>query len=161
MYAAAAEQEVAKRAGLHSITKQMGTFKFFATTFFLSDAIGLLGILSKCLQVKGITYGASKEMVDSTSIALQALAHTPGPYLETFMNEVGEAASETEYIHYKDQELKDTVKEREKFTDIRRKFLEELQERLETTFPDSDAMEDFRIFTPAFKEMDKKPGTQL
>lgn len=148
LYAAAAEKGLEGRAVMHGLCNQMATYKFAACTFFLADAIGLLGLLSTCLQKRNETYLTHKESIDATVTALLALETTPGPYYSQFLEEVKEACPSGN-TPYKCHELKDGPKQREDFAKLRKEFLEALTSRLSGAFPDNEKMEAFRIFDPS------------
>ena len=74
---AAADRGVEGKAVLNGCAKQMATYKFVYLTAFLSDAVGLLCILSKSMQKETASFSSLKPLIDSTIDALKPLLFLP------------------------------------------------------------------------------------
>ena len=146
LYAAAQERGMEGRAMLQGVAKQMATYKFVASTYFLADAIGLLGILSKSLQVEGVSYSESKDMIEGTMTSLNALKETKGPHMEQL--EISKEPDSSGFSAFKGHEIKDSEKERDTVQGMMLDFIDAVCGRLQIAFPDADAMEDFNLFNP-------------
>lgn len=155
LQAAAADRGVEGRAVLQGLCKQMASSKFVILTHFLADAVGLLGLLSKALQSEGTDYTSLKPQVEATIAAVHSLQHTPGPHMKKLQEELGEPCP-SGYTPYKTHDIKDSPQERQKALKAMMGFIEEVTTRLEIAFPDGDAMEAFKIFSPKEECQDEK-----
>ena len=142
------ERSTSGRAILHGLLKQIASYKFIATTHFLADCIGIIGILSKSLQRANITYCHAKAQTDAATSAVTKLLTSPGPNNIDIFNSMPEAESACGYSSYKTHDIKDSPSERNKFKEASTLFTEELVARLEIAFPDGGIMSCFAVFSP-------------
>ena len=145
---AAAERNMEGRALLHGVMDQMATYKFVYLTYFLSDAIGILAILSVILQKHDITYHSAKPHLDSTVLALNSLLTTNGPYLQKFLKVAPVTPNDHGAFTLGAHEIKDSQKERDIVVKTVNEFITELTTQIENYFPDSTVMGALGILDP-------------
>lgn len=133
------------KAVLQGVLKQMATFKFMATTHFLADAMGYLGILNLSMQKETASYNNLKPQIKATVDSLNALLTKDGQHMRTFYKDL---STEGETTVYHTHIIKDGPLERKKFKDSATKFVHELQHRLEATFPDAGLLDALSILNP-------------
>lgn len=148
LYVAAAERNTEGRALLQGLAKDMATYKFVHMTHFLADAVGLLGIVSKSMQVENPTYACMKSTIDAAIISLEALKTMNGPYLSKLKDQFPEIPPDHGTTEWQTHEFKDNKKERAQYKKASEEFLEATVLMLTTTFPDHEVMNAFSIFDP-------------
>ncbi|XP_051809003.1 zinc finger MYM-type protein 1-like isoform X2 [Acanthochromis polyacanthus] len=139
------------KAKLRGLANDMGSYKFIYLTHFLADAVGLLGILSKLMQVATPTYQHLKDGVDNAVVSLLALKEVKGTcgFLEKLDGTFPATAPSSGKSDWEDHFIKDTAKQREQVKEAVDLFLEMLVTHLQSTFPDHDVMSSFDIFQPS------------
>ena len=158
----AAAPERADKALLFGILDQMNCYSFVHLTAFLADAIGLVGILSRAIQVKNPVYHDVKEQVQSCVVAITALQHMKGPYLAQLATAFPTNPPPSGVTLYGGHEIKDTLTERRKFEESSALFIDNVTTRLATLFPDGHIQEAFEtLFTQHADEKKNQPAFEV
>lgn len=132
------------------ILKNVASYKFIATTYFCADVVGILSILSKCMQKQGLLYSNIKSQVESSMVAILAFQETDGPYLKEFKNLI-DATPPTEFpmvSTFKSHDISDSEKQRNEFVSIRKNLIQNIVQFMENWFPDSGIMNAFCCLDP-------------
>ncbi|XP_029981526.1 transmembrane protein C17orf113-like [Sphaeramia orbicularis] len=160
---AATERTSESRAQLEGLVADIGSYRFIYLTHFLADVVGLLGILSKLMQVATPTYQDLKDAVDNTVCSLLALKEVKGTcgFLEKLDGTFPANAPSTGKTLWEDHYVKDTVKQREQVEKAVDMFLEKLVMQLQSTFPDHDVMTAFDLLQPSVKLSKEDAGKKL
>ncbi len=145
---AAMEKGTEGRAVFHGLSKQMRTYRFVVMTHLLADSVGILALLSRSLQRADINYCEVQHFVETAILSIRSLLHTPGPYTKEVLGKLPSKPDGFGCSTYDGREIKDTEDERKKTHTIQESFLEEVVDRLESIFPDTDTMQSFQIFSP-------------
>jgi len=64
----------------NGILKNVASYKFLATTYFCADVVGILAMLSKCMQKESLLYSSIKSNIESACCAIKMLEDNDGPY---------------------------------------------------------------------------------
>ncbi|XP_068177895.1 zinc finger protein 862-like isoform X2 [Antennarius striatus] len=151
---AATEKSTAEgKAQLKGLAADMGSYKFIYLTHFLADTVGLLGILSKLMQVTTPTYQDLKDAIDNTVCSLLALVQVKGTggFLEKLEGAFPATPPAGGKTLWEDHNVKDTQKQRDEVKKAVDLFMDNIVTQLQCTFPDHDTMSAFDIFCPSAK----------
>ena len=107
---------------------------------FFADSIGILGVLSKAMQVENPTYGNIKAQIDAAIVALESMKTEGGPFMKLLDDVFPASTPEIGHTVYGSHEVKDNARDRAKFQSSVDLFLDEVITRLQSTYPDWDIM---------------------
>ena len=153
----AMERNTEGRAKLHGVLNQMATFKFVGLTHFLADVIGILGILSKCMQKENVQHSELASNIQATIAAITVLKSSPGPYYGQFLSKVPKSPDGSDYCQFENHDIKDTEAERKKLAHAMENYFEEIITHLECNFAEKDQMSIFDVLNPcSMQEVEDK-----
>ena len=84
----------------------MATYSFVMMTHFLSDAVGLLAVLSKIMQKENVTFSFIQNNVEGTTVALEALLTVDGPHTKKAKQDLPCTPDGSDFLHTKAMILK-------------------------------------------------------
>ena len=133
------------------ILKNVASYKFLATTYFYADAVGILAMLSKCMQKESLLYSSIKSHIESACCAIKMLEDNDGPYFSEFCKKTSKdpptelpMVSSFSNLH----DVIDSEKQMSDFSSLRKALVKNILESLTNWFPDSEIMNCFSIFDP-------------
>ena len=110
--------------GILTFTSQ---FIFLATCFFLLDSLSVL------IKVIKVFQSSIQPITQSAISALESQVVTPGPSLARFL-----ASAQDKCEEYLGCQVADSTQQRTQFTDLKKKFIEQLVSNIKQRFPDED-----------------------
>lgn len=90
--------------------------------------------------------------VEACVTALEGFKATPGPRLALFVGEIPAEQGDSFYFH--DHKIADSITQRDQFSSIKGKFLDQLIENLKSRFLDNDTLHSFSILDPQSLPLD-------
>ena len=116
--------------GILAFTSQ---FLFLATCFFLLDSLSVLIKVIKMFQKSDVDSSVIQPIIQSAISALEAQVVTPGPSLARLL-----ASAQDKCEEYLGCQVTDSTQQQTQFTDLKKKFIEQLVSNIKQRFPDED-----------------------
>lgn len=125
-------------------------YQFLAVSYFLSDVLGNLAILSKVYQKKDLDLAHFNSVTKSTVSVLEQMKISPGPNLRSFFSMLPDNYCDgfefgSDCVKYK---IKCSPKSVSAFDDIKSKYLHNLLDNLAQRFTDNGLISCFGILNP-------------
>lgn len=135
---AANDNSYSQKAKCVGLLKKMATYQFIATCYFLKDCLELLSYLCKSLQRDSLQYHEAEVKVSATVSSLQGLKTKHGAAFTSFEQQVPKDPPVEGNSFFLDQEITDNSQLRERFANVRDKFIDALLSHLDSWFPQKE-----------------------